>query len=237
MFPLIPIIILICIGAVLVAFFLIEKVKAYTVKAVMFKAAASLCFVAVAAVSLFFKGHHALSIFVTLGLFFGVLGDIWLDFKYVFKEHDKIFTYAGFIMFALGHACYITGMFLEFFNRQNPLYIILPLAGGLLISVCNLFIAKPMKLDYTGYKVISIIYGFFLFSMTLSALSLSIMMGFNSVTLIMILVGGLLFTISDLILSGTYFGKGKERPVDIITNSVTYYLAQFVIAFAIFFLA
>ena len=237
MFPLIPIIVLMCAGIVLVAFFLIEKVKAYSVKAVMFKAAASLCFVAVAAISLFFKGHHALSIFVTLGLFFGVLGDIWLDFKYVFKEHDKIFTYAGFIMFALGHACYISGMFLEFFNNQNPLYIILPLIGGLLISVCNLFIAKPMKLDYSGYKVISIIYGFFLFSMTLTALSLSIMIGFNSVTLIMILVGGLLFTISDLILSGTYFGKGKERPVDIITNSVTYYLAQFVIAFAIFFIA
>ena len=234
--PLISIIILICAGAVLLFFFLKEKVKAYSVKAVMFKAAASICFVAVAAVSLFAKGHHALSIVVTLGLFFGVLGDIWLDFKYVFKEHDKIFTYAGFIMFASGHACYISGMFLEFFNNQNPLYIILPLIGGLLISVCNLFIAKPMKLDYSGYKVISIIYGFFLFSMTLSSLSLSIMMGFNNVALIMIFAGGLLFTISDLILSGTYFGKGKERPVDIITNSVTYYLAQFVIAFAIFFI-
>ena len=108
--------------------------------------------------------------------------------------------------------------------------------GGLLISISNLFIAKPMKLDYTGYRVISIIYGFFLFSMTLSALSLSIMMGFNNVTLIMIFAGGLLFTISDLILSGTYFGKGKERPVDIITNSVTYYAAQFVIALALFFI-
>ena len=101
MLPLIPIIILMCAGAVLVAFFLIEKVKAYSVKAVMFKAAASICFVAVAAVSLFAKGYHALSIFVTLGLFSGVLGDIWLDFKYVFKEHDKIFTYAGFISFAI----------------------------------------------------------------------------------------------------------------------------------------
>ena len=234
--PLIPIIIFICAGAVLLFFFLKEKVKAYTVKAVMFKATASICFVGVAAVSLFAKRYHALSIFVTLGLFFGVLGDIWLDFKYVFKEHDKIFTYAGFIMFALGHACYISGMYLEFFNGQSPLYIVLPLVGGLLISICNLFIAKPMKLDYSGYKVISIIYGFFLFSMTLSALSLSIMMGFNNVTLIMMFAGGLLFTISDLILSGTYFGKGKERPVDIITNSVTYYLAQFVIAFAIFFI-
>ena len=236
MIPLIPIIILMCAGAVLLFFFLKEKVKAYSVKAVMFKAAASICFVGVAAVSLFVKGYHALSIFVTLGLFFGVLGDIWLDFKYVFKEHDKIFTYAGFISFALGHVCYISGMYLEFFNGQSSLYIVLPLVGGLLISISNLFIAKPMKLDYSGYKVISIIYGFFLFSMTLSALSLSIMMGFNNVTLIMIFVGGLLFTISDLILSGTYFGKGKEIPVDIITNSATYYAAQFVIALALFFI-
>ena len=236
MFPLIPIIVLICAGAALVTFFLIEKVKAYTVKAVMFKAGASLCFVGVAALCLFANGHHALSILVTLGLFFGVLGDIWLDFKYVFKEHDRIFTYAGFIMFALGHACYITGMILEFANGINPLFIIIPLLGGLLISACNLFIAKPMKLDYSGYKVISIIYGFFLFSMTLLALSFAIMTSFASVTLIMIFVGGLLFTVSDLILSGTYFGKGKERPVDIITNSVTYYLAQFVIALALFFL-
>lgn len=235
-FPFILIVIFMCLGATCLVFFLLEKVKAYSVKAVMLKASASICFVAVAAVSLFVHGHHVLSVFVTLGLFFGVLGDIWLDFKYVFKEHDKIFTYAGFIMFALGHACYITGMYLEFFNNQSPLYIILPFVGGLLISVMNLFIAKPMKLDYSGYKVISIIYGFFLFTMTLSALSLCIMTTFSFPTLIMIFVGGLLFTVSDLILSGTYFGKGKERPVDIIINSVTYYLAQFVIALALFFL-
>ena len=236
MLPLILIIIFICLGAVNLVFFLREKVKNYSVKAVMFKAIASLFFVAVAAVSLYVKGHHALAIFVTLGLFSGVLGDIWLDFKYVFKEHEVVFTYAGFIAFALGHACYITGMFLEFFNGQSPLYIILPLVGGLLISVLNLFIAKPMKLDYSGYKLISFIYGFSLFGMTLTALSLSIMMSFNSTTLIMMFSGGLLFTISDLILSGTYFGQGKERPVDIITNTVTYYAAQFVIALALFFI-
>ena len=64
--PLIPIIILMCAGAVLLFFFLKEKVKAYSVKAVMFKATASICFVGVAAVSLFAKGYHTLSIFVTL---------------------------------------------------------------------------------------------------------------------------------------------------------------------------
>ena len=81
MLPLILIIIFICLGAVSLVFFLREKVKNYSVKAVMFKAIASLFFVAVAAISLYVNGHHALAIFVTLGLFSGVLGDIWLDFK------------------------------------------------------------------------------------------------------------------------------------------------------------
>ena len=234
--PLIVCIVLICLGAVSLTLFLLEKIRKYSVKATMIKAVTSLFFIAVSAVSLYIKGQHYLTLFVTLGLFLGLLGDIWLDFKYVFKEHEKTFTYAGFLMFLVGHAFYISGMFLEFYKGQNPLYIILPLVGGALISVMNLFIAKPMKLDYSGYKAISIAYGFFLFSMTLSALSLSIMLGFTSTTLIMMFIGGLLFTVSDLILSGTYFGKGKERPVDIITNSVTYYAAQFVIALAMFFI-
>ena len=52
----------------------------------------------------------------------------------------------------------------------------------------------------------------------------------------LIFIGGVLFVISDLILSGTYFGVGKNRPVDIITNHVSYYLAQFVIASSILFM-
>ena len=58
---------------------------------------------------------------------------------------------------------------------------------------------------------------------------------FSSVATMVLVGGGVLFAISDLILSGTYFGEGKERPVDIITNGVTYYLAQFAIAFSLFF--
>ena len=51
----------------------------------------------------------------------------------------------------------------------------------------------------------------------------------------MLIAGGVLFAVSDLILSGTYFGEGKERPFDIISNAITYYLAQYVIAFSIMF--
>ena len=44
-------------------------------------------------------------------------------------------------------------------------------------------------------------------------------------------------SISDLILSGTYFGEGKDRPVDVITNHAAYYIAQFIIATSIAFIA
>ena len=66
-------------------------------------------------------------------------------------------------------------------------------------------------------------------------MSVLILSGFKAITLIMMAAGGALFAISDLILSGTYFGVGKERPIDIVTNGVTYYLAQYVIAFSLYF--
>ena len=50
-------------------------------------------------------------------------------------------------------------------------------------------------------------------------------------------IGGVFFAISDLILSGTYFSTGKDRPVDVITNHATYYIAQFIIASSILFIS
>ena len=66
-----------------------------------------------------------------------------------------------------------------------------------------------------------------------TAFSLYVLSGFKSLTLLLMSIGGCLFATSDLILSGTYFGKGKERAVDIATNVATYYAAQFIIAFSI----
>jgi hypothetical protein len=51
----------------------------------------------------------------------------------------------------------------------------------------------------------------------------------------MFFFGAVSFTLSDLVLSGTFFGEGKERPIDFILNYSTYYSAQFVIAFMLLF--
>ena len=62
------------------------------------------------------------------------------------------------------------------------------------------------------------------------------MVGFNNTGLLLVLIGGVLFAVSDLILNLTYFGVGHEKPFDIVSNTVTYYAAQFIIALAILFI-
>ena len=227
----------IVLGAIALTLFLLEKIRNYSVKAAMIKSVTSLLFIATCAVGLYKNGSHKLALFVILGLLLGLLGDIWLDFKYVYKENDKPFTYAGFTMFGLGHLLYIAGMIVEYVNKDtNPLYVIIPIAVGILAGVVNVLLEKIMKLEFKEMKWIVCLYGAILFSMMFTAISFSIMTQFQNATLIMIAAGGILFAISDLVLSGTYFGQGKERPVDIIINSVTYYMAQYTIAFAVFFI-
>lgn len=227
---------IIVLGMVTLSLFLAEKVKKYSVKATLIKAMTSFLFISTALVAWFgFPKDNQFGLYVIAGLVCGLMGDIWLDFKYVFPNEDKLFTYAGFISFLVGHVFYITGMFLTFGVNAHWLYFVIPLAAGTLLGVGNLVLEKPMKLNYGKMKPIVALYGALLFSMVLSAISMMVYTQFNSVATMVLVGGGVLFAVSDLILSGTYFGEGKERPVDIITNGVTYYLAQFAIAFSLFF--
>jgi hypothetical protein len=68
-----------------------------------------------------------------------------------------------------------------------------------------------------------------------SGLSLCILYEFKNTFLIVFFVGGVLFAISDGILSRTYFGKNPQT-IELILSSVFYYLAQFIICFSLFFL-
>ena len=116
------------------------------------------------------------------------------------------------------------------------LYIILPLVIACAVGAGNLALAPVMKMEYGKFKAITGIYGAILFGMTLLAGSLAIYNHFEFWTLNLMFIGGVFFAISDLILSGTYFSTGKDRPIDVITNHATYYIAQFIIAMRIFFI-
>ena len=227
---------LIALGAIALVFYLLEKCKRYSLKGVMIKTVVSLLFLGVAVAASMQKQGHILHGFIILGLIFGLLGDIFLDLKYVYPKDDKIYTYAGFIVFGIGHILFVSGMLSEFYGDGNWLFFLIPVGAAVLFSIANLVLEKPMKNHFGDLKVIVSIYAFLLAMTPGTALLVCIHTGWAAATPIMLLIGGLSFVVSDLVLSGTYFGQGKERPIDFILNYITYYGAQFTIAFSLFFL-
>ncbi len=227
-------------GAALLFVYIREKIKAYSVKAVLIKSLVSVLFLAIAVYGTWLsalKGNASLLCpFVVLGLLFGLLGDIWLDLKYVFPEKDAPFTYAGFCVFGVGHILYIIGMLLTFYPSGKPMTVLVPVLLALVLSIGNAVLEKPMKLSYGKFKPVVIAYGVILFAMVLLSGSLARYYGWAKTPLNLIFIGGVSFAISDLILSGTYFGEGKERPIDLALNYITYYAAQFLIASALVFI-
>ncbi|MBQ7961357.1 MAG: hypothetical protein IJ289_02055 [Clostridia bacterium] len=219
--------------------FLVKRVREGGVKAAMLKAFASTLFIATgvaAAACAIGADKFSFALFVVMGLVMGLMGDIWLDLKWVYPETNDTYTFAGFGSFMIGHFFYIAGLFIHYADFTKPLYIVIPAVIALVLGGGTVLLEKPMKMVFGKFKAITGVYGFVLGFMTFLSGSLALMYNFKVMTLNFMFVGGLLFLLSDLILSGTYFGEGKRRPVDIITNHVSYYAAQFVIASAVMFI-
>lgn len=214
-------------GAAALLFYIREKIQRYSLKGVFLKTVVSVLFISVAVAA----GSSAkMAPFITLGLVSGLLGDIWLDLKYVYPSDDDEFTYAGFIAFGIGHIFYLSGLLYQF---GAGLYLLPSFALAAAADVLIAVLEKPMKLSYGKMKPVVLIYGILLFSTVFVSGGLWLTKG--SPALRLIFIGSALFAISDLILSGIYFGEGKNRPADIIGNYLTYYAGQFLIALALVF--
>ena len=231
--------IILALGIIATISFLVIRVKTGGVKAALIKALASTLFVGTscaAAMTVLGSDKFSFAILVVMGLVLGLMGDIWLDLKWVYPGDNDIFTFAGFGAFMIGHFLFIAGLFKNYVDFSQPMYIVVPALLALALGVGVVILEKPMKMVYGKFKAITGVYGFVLAFMTFLSGSLAIMNGFKEMTLNFMFAGGVFFLISDLILSGTYFGEGKRRPVDIVTNHTAYYIAQFVIASAVLFI-
>ena len=224
---------LLILGAVFLCAFLKMRVKKASAKAAVVKAMVSVCFM-LSWLVLAFAHMTKFAMFIGGGLLFGLLGDIWLDLKFCYRDDSDFYTRMGFLSFAVGHFFYIAAIVSGTAGGFRPLSILPAVGVAVVVGLVVFFGEKVMGLKYGKYKLISTLYGALLFGMTAFAFFSALFSGFaENKHLIVMAVGGVLFAVSDLILSGTYFGTGKNRPVDIITNHVTYYAAQFVIAGAI----
>ena len=224
---------LLIVGILATAVFLVLRVQRGGIAALYAKAVASLCFIATAIAA---TNENRLFLdfgsWMTFGLVFGLLGDVWLDLKWIYLQDKDSYLYSGFIFFLLGHVCFVTAVFKV--GPYTPASLIVAFAVALVIAFVAILLEKPLKMHYGKFKWIVFLYSFMLaLTMTMS-MTLAVITGFEKMWTVMS-VGGLLFLLSDLVLSGMYFGEGKNTSFNVILNHTLYYAAQFIMAATVLF--
>ena len=159
----------------------------------------------------------------------GLLGDIWLDLKYIYPQDSDFWTFSGFFVFMTGHFFYFAAV-ISHYGIVDPLAAIFAAVSAVGTVIFLLVLEKPTKMHYGKFKAITMTYGAILVSMFAFCLNTALFDGHGNAGILLMTVGGGLFILSDLILSGTYFGEKGVKKVDVITNHTTYYLAQYCIA-------
>lgn len=219
---------LLVIGILATAVFLLLRVKRGGIAALYAKAVASLCFIATAvAATNANRSFLGFGSWMTFGLICGLLGDVWLDLKWIYLQDKDSYLYSGFIFFLLGHICFVTAIYNA--SPYTTVTIAVSVAAALVIAVIALLLEKPMKMHYGKFKWIVFLYSFMLSLTMTTAMVTAVVMDFQKMWVVMS-VGGLLFLLSDLVLSGMYFAEGKNTKFNIILNHTLYYAAQFTMA-------
>lgn len=241
-------------GLLVTALFLYVRVKSGGLKAALIKGLASIFFILTAVMSSLANNlvPYSFAILVVLGLVFGLVGDILLDLKLVYPKDNDIYLYSGMASFALGHVSYLTAIYIYMTSITGaliPLTLILPLGVSILFACAAVLGGPIMGLNYGKFKVPSFIYAFLLSFMMFASVA-GLIVAVNKLVWIVLLIGAILFVISDLILSQQYFTVKEEvledstkvvtypkakTPILVIINHITYYLAQFLIALSILF--
>lgn len=220
--------VLLAIGIVMTGIFLFLRVKKGGISALYAKAAASLCFISTAfAATSANRDNIQFGLWVAFGLILGMVGDIWLDLKWIYLQDKDSYLYSGFISFLLGHICFNVAIYKSY--RFTGKTLAVSICVSLLIAIGNILTEKLMKNHFGKFKFIVFLYTFFLALTMVSAIIAAIATGFEKVWVVMA-VGGVLFTLSDAVLSGMYFAENKNTKFNIFLNHILYYAAQFTMA-------
>lgn len=226
--------IVLSIGTIVSFIFCCSRSSGFSVKNLVFKAASSLCFMLTAVFATILNGSaHIFGSLIIMGGALGLVGDIALDLKGVYKQDESTYLKCGFIFFSIGHIFYTGAMV---YLIKIKWYIVLACALlSLIIGIVTVASANLMKVHYGAYRKIVVFYVAFLVMTMLTSFVYAYLAGFTKPSIVMA-VGAVLFLLSDLILSGTYFGRGKDKPYHFFINHFLYYAAQYLIASSVMFI-
>jgi len=227
-------------GIAALVLYLREKMRKPSIRTALMKNLVSIFFLFTAVAGLYETTRQgcvaSYGYLILLGAFFGILGDVWLAFKYVYRAQATMFTFVGMASFGIGHIFYLAAMAAGYGNGLSPMYLLLPMIGGVILGFLAILLEKRMGMNFGKLKPLAGLYVTVITATTFTAASFAIAYGFAVMTMNLMFAAMVLFLISDSILAQTYF-KTKERTFGmLLANYLTYYGAQFLIAWSIFFL-
>lgn len=173
------------------------------------------------------------ALMVVMGGVFGVLGDVFIELKWLQKEGNDTFFNLGFVTFMIQHAILVSAVFIHY--PMTLVNALICFTAPLTVFVLSGVLAKIFKMEMGKFKVIANAYGA-LASMTFSVGFMTMQNYGMELSQILFFAGGVSFFASDLILSQIFFVKGKCNRVRVILNHITYYGAQILIASSLFFM-
>lgn len=225
------------VGVIVTVIFLVLRVTKGGLSAMFAKAGASACFIGTAFMAFAYniekfgydRRNFEYGILMLLGFVFSLLGDIWLDLKYVHKDCSRPYTYAGFACFMIGHLFFVPAILLGF--SEYALWMIPHLVGscGIFVILAGLMEKINKNLDYGEFRIITLFYAFFVAATMFTSVNGLLLFGYTKKYLVLT-IGSVAFVLSDLVLSSIYFEKGKNTKANVLVNHLLYYFAQFTFA-------
>lgn len=216
------------ISIVIISIFIYINLKITPKQRTITKAIASLSFLAVGITSFIYgTGDKTYGYILLLGLTLGVVGDIGLGLKRVFKKTAHICFILGTIAFLLGHVAYISLFVMMAPVTLGDVLMAAALALGFIV------VGNKAHINYRYMRPIAYMYMATIAFMVIKAISLLPLCGMTTSN-IMVALGAVLFVISDMILAFLYFGDKNQTYLKTI-NLITYYSGQLLIALSILY--
>lgn len=215
-------IIIILIGIALQGVFIKVEHDENYVPAVVLKGCASLMFVILGLTAFKAMPGSAFVRNVFIGLIFGMLGDILLNLRFVFREAGQKIFLVGIAAFLVGHILYLVALIPNASHLALCICIGAALAAGLLIYIFNTMEVKK------AFKIFGIIYLGAVIIMTVIAIGIAVAK--PAVPSVVYAIGAVLFTASDIVLIFNTFSGGETKFSLRITNLSLYYIGQLLIA-------
>ena len=216
-------------------FFTIKRTTKVKYSDLAIKVAASSLFVAtgIAAIISNPDVNLTFALMVIMGGVLGVLGDVFIELKWLQKEGNDTFFNLGFVTFMIQHVILVAAVFIHY--PMSLVNALICFTAPVVVLIASMGLTKVFRMEMGKFKVIANAYGA-LASMTFSVGFMTMQNYGMELSQILFFAGGLSFFASDLILSQIFFVKGKCTRLRVILNHITYYGAQILIASSLFFM-